>query len=392
MTRLRIGLLTASASRLGGGVFEAVVQQAQMIEAVGHTPVIIALGDKFSMADRPRFKGAEVVTCTVLGPASIGYAPQLVGHLHRLRLDVLHLHGIWMYPSRAGAVWARQSRRPYIISPHGMLAPWITARGRWKKALARTYYERSGWRQADLLHALTTAEAQDIMRECGRTDTAVIPNAGPPPGAPRDTLPAPIISFVGRIHPKKNLNSLIRAWAMLQAADALPPAAQLVIAGWGNQAQVAALQQRIGDVANVRFIGPVTGAAKQSLMERSRFAILPSLSEGLPMAVLEAWAAPVPVLMSKHCQLPEGFNQGGAIDCGTTANDIAAALRTAFAMDDRKWHAMAQAAQRLASTRFDRSRIAQLWNHTYEGLVSPKGRADAGKEIAGSSIADRRSS
>ena len=138
----RIGLLTASASRLGGGVFEAVVTHATLLRELGAEPVIVALKDAHSLDDAARFAGCEVHHADVLGPRQIGYAPRLRAMLDAAELDLLHLHGIWMYPSHAAAGWAARTRKPYVISPHAMLSPWITSRGRWKKALARHGYER----------------------------------------------------------------------------------------------------------------------------------------------------------------------------------------------------------------------------------------------------------
>ena len=196
----RIGQLTAWASRAGGGVFEAVAAQAEMIRAMGDEPLIFALDEPHAQADRARFGDASVSLSRVIGPAQVGFAPGLLPTLLAADLDCLHLHGIWMYPSRAGMLWARATQRPYIISPHGMLDPWITARGRWKKAAARAGYERASWRAATTLHALTPAEAADIARETGRADAVVVPNAGPTP-LPIPTEPrAPHVAYIGRLH------------------------------------------------------------------------------------------------------------------------------------------------------------------------------------------------
>lgn len=173
----RIGLLTASASRLGGGVFEAVAGHAALLQELGAEPVVLALHDAHSEQDAHRFAGCELYHAKVRGPRMIGYAPQLGTMLEAAELDLLHLHGIWMYPSRA----AKRSGKPYLISPHGMLDPWITRRGRWKKALARLGYEQRSWRRADAFHALTAPEAADIACETGREDCLVIANHGPQP-------------------------------------------------------------------------------------------------------------------------------------------------------------------------------------------------------------------
>ena len=370
LTGQRIGLLTASASRLGGGVFEAVAVQAELLRALGAVPVVIALKDVFSETDAPRFAGAELHHVRVQGPGFFGYAPQLGAVLDSARLDLLHLHGIWMYPSQAASAWAARSGKPLLISPHGMLDPWITGRGRWKKALARAGYERRAWRRAAAFHALTGREAEDIARESGRTDSLVIANAGPPaqpvPLAPR----APLVAYLGRIHPKKNLASLVDAWTMLDAAGALPAGARLTIAGWGDPIDVAALQAHLSiGPANAAFVGPLYGADKARLLNEARFLVLPSLSEGLPVAVLEAWAAGTPVLMSRECNLDSGFTGGAAIDCGIDPASIAAALARGLALDDGAWRAMAGAALRLATGPFSADAIARQWEAAYAGLM-----------------------
>jgi poly(glycerol-phosphate) alpha-glucosyltransferase len=366
----RIGLLTAFASRRNGGVFEAVAQQAATIAALGGEPQVFALADPDAAADRHRFGGAPVHLARVVGPAQIGYAPELTGILVRAGLDLLHLHGIWMYPSAAGAQWARRTERPYIVSPHGMLDPWITARGRGKKALARIGYERASWRAAARLHALTPREASDIARESGRSDAVVIPNAGPeaqPLGAERRKSG---FLYLGRIHPKKNVSALIAAWRALDAADELG-GATLTIAGWGAAEDVAALEADLeGAPPSARFVGPLFGADKAAAFAEAGFFVLPSHSEGLPVVVLEAWAANLPVLMTQECNLPEGFAAGAAIDCGYEPAEIAAALRRALAMPGGERRAMAQAAHALATGPFSAGAVTARWGEVYSAEIA----------------------
>ena len=372
----RIGLLTAAASRLGGGVFEAVVIQADLIRRLGGEPVIVALADRFSAEDRLRFGASEVIHVPVIGPARIGFAPQLIDRLLAARLDCLHLHGIWMYPSHAARRWREKTGRGSIISPHGMLDPWITTRGRWKKALARYGYERAAWRAASRFHALTRREAADIAHESGRQDSLIIPNAAAPISPSVTQARAPRLLFLSRIHPKKNLRPLIAAWRELAAANALPADAGLTLAGWGEPDDVAALEMLLRDAPpSLQFIGPCFGADKAHVLAQSRFVILPSLSEGLPMALLEAWAAGTPTLQSSACNLPDGFAAGAALDCGVERASIKAALIRALAMPDGEWLAMARAAQGLASGPFSGERVAQQWGEAYARLIAEPGTA-----------------
>jgi len=65
---LRIGLVTASASRLGGGVFEAVATHAEMLRDLAATPHVFALDDAFADEDRARFGSVPVTISAVIGP------------------------------------------------------------------------------------------------------------------------------------------------------------------------------------------------------------------------------------------------------------------------------------------------------------------------------------
>jgi poly(glycerol-phosphate) alpha-glucosyltransferase len=366
----RIGLVSAWASRLGGGVFEAVVAHADLVAALGYEPVVFALADEHSATDRERFGAIEVRTFPTVGPAMVGYAPALASALLAAELDLVHLHGIWMYPSQAASRWAARTKRPYVISPHGMLDPWILGRGKLKKAIARMGYERRSWRRASRFHVLTEAEAADVGAATARDDSIVIPNAVPLAAGAADRQPA--LVYLGRIHPKKNIAALVAGWR--QARDVLRPiGATLRIAGWGEPEHVEALRQQLaadgGD--DFAFLGPVYGAEKAALIGSARFVVLPSHSEGLPVAILEAWAAGTPTLMSQHCHLPEGYARGAAIDCGTDAAEIAAALRRAFTLPEARWREMADAASGLVRDRFAPEAVAQRWREAYGALIRP---------------------
>lgn len=367
----RIGLLTTSASRLGGGVSEAVLVQAGLIRAAGGEAFVFAIDDEHTAEDAPRFAPSPVIACRVIGPRQFGYAAMLVDRLIEAKLDCLHLHGIWTYPSRAGLVWARRTGRPYVISPHAMLSQWVVDRSRWKKALARTGYEQAGWRAATCFHALTRREAVDIARETGRDDSLVIPNAGHPAGPDRSALPGPQILFISRIHAIKNIPPMVAAWLALDRDKMLPTGARMTIAGWGEAADVAALEAMLaGAPPSIRYVGPCFGTDKQRAMSEARFVILPSLREGLPMTMLEAWAGGIPTIMNDQCGLPEGFAAGAALDCGLSEHTLRAALARALAMPEREWLAMSQAALGLARGTFSGERIAQQWAEAYARLIA----------------------
>ena len=349
-------------------MFEAVVRQAEIVRALGGEPIVIGLDEDHAAEDRWRLGHAETHYAQPHGPRALGYSKEFAGILSAARLNLLHCHGIWQGHVAATGRWARRSGGPLVISPHGMLDPWITQRGRWKKLGARLVWERRAAHAARLFHALTHDEGADIRQELPQAPLAVIPNPAPSLASRSGRLPAPVALYLGRIHEKKNISALIDGWRM--ARPRLPADATLVIAGWGDAQGVAALERATGDGDDgIRFVGMAFGSQKAALLDIARFMVLPSLSEGLPMAVLEAWAAGLPAILSPACHLPEGVAHCAALECGTAPECIAAALTEAFALDDEHWQAMSDAATDLARGPFGFDTVTAQWGNAYGRLL-----------------------
>jgi glycosyltransferase involved in cell wall biosynthesis len=94
------------------------------------------------------------------------------------------------------------------------------------------------------------------------------------------------------------------------------------------------------------------------------------LSEGLPMSVIEAWAAATPTIISAGCNLAEGVSAGAALETGTTSAQIAAALDKAASLPNAPYAQMAEAALFLANTRFSLPTVAARWSTAYRGLAA----------------------
>ncbi len=376
MTRLagkRIGLLSSWASPRNGGVWSMVLAQAEMLREAEATPVLFALDDGEPI-DREA-EQFEMHRAPVHGPDALGFAPGLLGLMLEANCDLMHLHGLWHYPGRAGALWAEQTDKPYLISPHGMLDPWIMGRNRWKKTLAMLAFERRNWAAATAFHALTGREAAQIGTYALDKPRCIIANPAPPIADPRAVMPAPQLLYLGRLHQKKNIAALLDAWDL--ARGDLPDDARLTLAGSrdastdGVMAELAA--QKRDDIT---VMGPVYGTQKQALIAQARFLILPSLSEGLPVTVLESWAAGTPTLMSEHCQLPQGFACGAAQNCGTDAQTIAQAMVKAFAYNADAWLSASRAARGLAVGEFASATIAQEWHDVYDAMLTGEAARD----------------
>ncbi len=381
---MKVGFVLSSISRANGGISESVRRLAQSLRATGSANVAVAsLRDAHTDADLPLWSPLAPRCATVHGPRALGFAPGLAAVLQEDDADVSHTAGLWMYPSIANRAWARRTRRPYLISPHGMLDAWALRNAAWKKQLAGRLFERAHLEGAACLHALCDAEAAAI-RACGlKNPICILPNGVDLPAAPSthptpawaDRLPAGrrVLLFLGRIHPKKGLLNLLQAWTRLPA----PPDWQLVVAGWdqgGHQQELEQFAATHGLRDQITFVGPLHGPAKSAAYAHAHAFILPSFSEGLPMTVLEAWAHGLPVLMTAACNLPEGFAEGAAIEIVTDPDIMARSLLQFFSAGEHERAALGLNGRALVQNKFDWTRIAGEMLSVYRWVTGAEPR------------------
>lgn len=377
---IKVAVLTGSVSRQGGGVFEAVAGLSRAMQAMPGLEVrVFGLRDDGTDAAAPSWGGVPVVAGAVRGPPAFGYSAAYGAGLAAFRPDIVHVHGLWMYASVAALWWAARTRTACVISPHGMLDRWALDNAAFKKRIAGMLYQDRHFRRAACLHAVGGAELE-AMRTFGlRNPVCVIPNGvAPAPtrvpasaSAWRVQLPsgARVLLYLGRLHPKKGLPNLLDAWA----ACATPPHHwHLVIAGWddrGHRAELEAQAAALGLMDTVHFIGPQFGADKDAAFADADAFVLPSHSEGLPIAVLEAWSHGLPVLMTGHCNLPQGFEAGAALPIEPTAAGITPGLRRLIGMATAERARMGDAGRQLAGERFGWAHLAGSMTSVYRWLL-----------------------
>jgi glycosyltransferase involved in cell wall biosynthesis len=250
-----------------------------------------------------------------------------------------------------------------------------------EKRFAALLYEDRHLRSAACLRALCEAEAQSIRSYGMRNPICVLPNGvdlpdlseTPKPQAHAFADDRKILLYLGRLHPKKNLANLIRAWGKtLNSQPSTLKSRVLVIAGWDQadyERDLKKLTSDSGLLESTRFLGPVFGQDKDAAYSVCHAFILPSLSEGLPITVLEAWASAKPVLMTRECNLPEGFAAGAALQIGTAPEEIAAGLKQLIEMSDDDRRAVGDRGRTLVATKFSWPRIGEQMRSVYEWIL-----------------------
>jgi glycosyltransferase involved in cell wall biosynthesis len=399
---MKVGFLVSSVSREAGGLFHSVRGLAKAVMSPNVNATVFGISDPNSALDVLNWQPLSV---RAFEPQFRvwGYSIQLVPALFAADLDVLSTHGLWKYCSVASRRWHRQTGRPYIVHPHGMLESWALQNARWKKRIAALLYEDRHLHGAACLRALCEAEAQSIRAYGIRNPICVIPNGidlpepvdistlNKDPVSQAFSQDRKILLYLGRLHPKKNVANLIRAWK--QTVNSHPSTREdwlLAIAGWdqvGYERMLKHLADELGlsfldasdprsagttattGSTSVAFLGPQFGADKSACYRACDAFILPSFSEGLPMTVLEAWAHAKPVLMTSECNLPEGFAAGAALQIGTGPEEIAAGLEQLIEMTDDDRTAMGDRGRILVSTKFSWRQIGEQMRSVYEWVL-----------------------
>lgn len=377
---LRVVALTGSISRRAGGPFESIRGLTLGLKATGMDVHVIGIRDESTADDIAAWSPILPVAIRRLGPTAFGYAPGYERHLKRIDPELVHCHGIWMYSALVSLRWGRRTRRPYVVSPHGMLDPWAVRHMQWKKTIARHCYQWEQLRRAACVRVLCNAE-RDAVRGLGfRVPVCTIPNGV---SLPADTvLPAPwddeavrgrhVLLYVGRIHPKKNAMGLLRAWDHARQQSKSAREWVLIVVGWdqlGYEGKLRAFVDERGLSNSVVFPGPLYGDAKLAAYGHASAFALPSRSEGLPVSVLEAWSHRLPVLLTPHCNLPEGVACGAAIETSLTTDDLTRGLLQLMAMTPDERGAMGERGRSLVEQKFTWTRIATRMAEVYRWLL-----------------------
>jgi glycosyltransferase involved in cell wall biosynthesis len=212
------------------------------------------------------------------------------------RADVVHVHGLLNPFSSSAASATLSARRPLVLGPFGTLSRYtFTHRRRLLKRIYFAAIDAAFVRRAHAMHFTTEAERDEAAWHgidfTGRAHIVPPPWRCPVPSF-RSHAGSTVL-FLGRLHPKKGVDVLLDAWPSVSASR---EAARLVIAGTGDKRFERKLP-------GVEFVGFVSGDQKTACLANADVFVLPSHHENFGIAVLEAVAAGLPVVVSPGVQL-----------------------------------------------------------------------------------------
>lgn len=368
---LRIAHTVTSIEYRGSGITYCVKALAEAQAKAGATPGVFSLGQAPQESDglySDRRFARNLGGVPVFG--KLGISGGMRKALKTAKPEIVHTHGLWMLPN----VY-RTKGAAFVVTPHGMLTSVALAFSPKKKRIFRMMCQDRALAAAAVFHATAESEYDDIRRFGLRQPVAIIPNGIDIPRPVPVQRSGKSVLSLGRIHPKKALDSLIHAWASIEP---IFPDWRLRIVGpneGGHAEELAGLVRQL-ELATVSIEPPVFGADKAALMAGADLFALPSHSENFGMTVAESLAAGVPVISTKGAPWSglETHRCGWWIDHGP--EPLAAALHTALCLPEEKRRAMGARGRDWMARDFSWDSMAQMSLQTYAWVLGWGERPD----------------
>jgi glycosyltransferase involved in cell wall biosynthesis len=292
--------------------------------------------------------------------------------------DVVHFHGLWQFDH--GRLSNRLAKRgvAMVVSPHGMLEPWAWRHHWWKKWPYYWLIESRHLHRVKALLATAASEAQRLQQmlpsqridalPLGLTDESVAPDYERARASLGWEPDETVFLFLSRLHPKKGLNLLLRALAIVE----LPAKSRLVVVGGGNSHYVGKLRRLAESLRRrlprVDWIGEVWGAERWPYFQGANLFCLPTHSENFGLAVLEACQVGTPVLTTTTTPWSQWLGATRGFIASPTVESVAGQLRNYLDRPDDSSYRRADLAQ-WTQDQFSWKSLAPRFEEFYRSLV-----------------------
>lgn len=302
--------------------------------------------------------------------SSYGYSRNINRFLQETNYDIYHTNGIWMHCNHWTCYIARKKEKPYIITPHGMLYPQALARSALKKKLMLSVYFDKDLRLADCIHVTCQQEMEHYRNLGYKNSVAVIANPVVIPdfiSNLKAVRSSKKIGYLGRLHPYKRPDALIKAWAKIENEDN-----ELILMGKGTPEYEHYLQHLINELnlKNVRFLGLISGRQKYEILASLTALCVPSKTENFGMTVAEALITQTPVI----CTNTAPWNDLNTYNCGWWVNNdidtLADTIRKVFCMPQEQLTLMGYNGLELIKSKYSDIQIAKNMHQLYEWLLN----------------------
>lgn len=301
--------------------------------------------------------------------------PRLRLTLRQSQADIYHTHGLWLDVNLATCAHAYRKRVPCVLTPHGMLYPEALQQRASAKRFLLPLIRRHCQGKVSCLHVTSEQELYHVRKWFPRTRLALIPLpvAEPCSTPQRDNHRHFRVGYLGRLHPIKNLESLIRAWGLLQLPDA-----ELIIYGTGK-ADYTDFLRRLAEQTHAKgivFAGFLHGHEKYDALASLDVFCAPSHQENFGMSIAEALLVGTPVLASRHTP----WSVLPSCHCGSwqgnSPAELAEGLLAYYRLSQQERRRMGKCGSELIRSRFSTETVCRQMLQLYHYLLGNESKPD----------------
>lgn len=305
-------------------------------------------------------------------PFSGVWKKAVVDLLDSVRPDIVHVNCCWVPDCAAVQRIAQKRGYKVVLTPHGMLEPWIIKRHYWtRKVPALWLYQKAAVQRADCVQATAESERDNLLK-LGYNSNIKVVRLGIDAESiemKRSWKKSRQILFLSRVHVKKGINFLIEAAAELRSEL---QGYKILVAGEGDTDYVAEMKRMIADnglLDIVQLIGGVYGDEKWRLFQTSDFFVLPTHSENFGLAIAESLASGTPVITTVGTPWNDlnSSNSGAWIEIGT--QPLVETLRRFLSLSDEDLETMGKNGRKLIETKYSAKVMAEEMMEVYQSIV-----------------------
>ena len=297
---------------------------------------------------------------------------QFCALLEAIKPDVVHVNSCWEVLCSYTVFWAKSMGYPVVISPHGMLEPWVIKKNYLKKKLpALCLYQKRSLRMADSLIATAESERKNLLK-LGYNEQVDVVQTGIVVDGIRikeDWQCCKTILFLALLRPNKGADLLIKAVSRLKAEM---EGYCVIIAGSGDPAYESTLKQLVRDLGlekMVIFTSSVYDEDKWDLYREADIFVLPTLNENFGIVVAEALACGTPVITTKGAPWRDLVSW----DCGwwidRDIDHLVEAIKRFMLLNEEELERMGRNGRKLVEEKYSSKRMAAEMLDLYKRLV-----------------------
>lgn len=298
------------------------------------------------------------------------YSEELKNYL-KLNTDnvnIIHVHGVFLYPQFISSKIAYKNKIPYLITAHGMLEPWYLNDKKIKKSIYLNLVLKNILTRSEIIHAITPFEKDNLFKLTKHKNIVEIPNFINYSEIPNFTAYNPneeYLLYLGRLHQGKGLDILIKSMSKIENKKI-----KLKIAGTENDysRELKKICRDLKIENRIEFMGGVYGNEKHALFANAKAFIAPSYSEAIGMVNLEAAICKTPVITTYNTGISPEWNNNGGIMIKPNANELIEAINQSVGWSTEERNHRGKSLSHFVINNYSWEKKGYLWNELYNSL------------------------